>query len=511
MTVIGQPANPETDVAAYGISVKPGDARYPELVHGYDLRWVGTPGEVRLVTAPEQVEPIVREAVRAGKRVSVRSGGHCYADFVYNSEVDLVIDVSTMNRVHWDDRRGAFCVEAGAQLGPIYERLYRDHGVTLPGGLCATVGIGGHTHGGGFGMLTRQFGLVVDHLEAVEMVVVGEGGEVRTVIATRDPADPHHDLWWAVTGGGGGTFGVATRFWFRSPDAAGSAPESALPRPPHTVLLSVTRYDWDQVDEATFARLFTNYCDWHESHSAPGSPGTRLCSILFGRTQGGLAIVTQVDATFAGAAELVGGYHAALTEGTGLTVSPMLVPMQWLASTKAILLGTILEDPLYRSHLKTAWVRKSLSGAQWSHIYRSLRDPEFRNDAGIFQLISVGGQMSAVDPAATATAHRDASMFAEFETFWRMPDDDEHNLAWLRELYHGTFAESGGYPVSGETVDGTYINNPDPDITDPAYNRTGVPWYTLYFAANYPRLQQVKARWDPTDFFRHRQSVRLPG
>ena len=118
--------------------------------------------------------------------------------------------------------------------------------------------------------------------------------------------------------------------------------------------------------------------------------------------------------------------------------------------------------------------------------------------------------MNAPAPDATALVHRDSVMYAEFETFWNTAADDEQNLEWLRTLYGETFAATGGYPAPGEVFDGTNINNPDPDILDPKHNRSGADWGTLYWGANYQRLQQVKAHWDPSDTFRHAQSVRLP-
>ncbi|MGH7929730.1 MAG: BBE domain-containing protein, partial [Candidatus Binatia bacterium] len=66
---------------------------------------------------------------------------------------------------------------------------------------------------------------------------------------------------------------------------------------------------------------------------------------------------------------------------------------------------------------------------------------------------------------------------------------------------------TGGVPTPGSSADGCYINYPDNDVADPARNRSSVPWQTLYFKDNYPRLQQVKRHWDPTNFFRHRLSI----
>ena len=483
------------------------DPRYPEMVVGYNQRWVGAPDAVVIPRTSGQVQRAVRDAVTAGKRVSVRSGGHCYADFVYNPDVDVVIDMSAMNGISWDAERGAVCVEPGAQLGQLYQTLYREWGVTLPAGVCLSVGVGGHVSGGGFGFLSRKHGLVADYLEAVE-VVIYDGSAVRTIVASRDPEDPAYDLWWAVTGGGGGTFGVVTRFWFRRPGERGGGPATSLPAPPAAVLLGVAGWPWSLVDEATFVRVMTNYAGWHVANSAPGTPAVDLCSVFFGRSSSGLAILTQVDA---GAGGLLSEFNAALVAGTGLTVPPMVRKLGWLTSTKVVgSSGTLLHDPTLRSALKTAWLRKGLEPDQLASVYRSLTTAGPGVPNGIFQLLSMGGQISAVAPDATASVHRSSVMFAEFETFWTSPADDEANIAWLRELYGGAFSATGGYPVPSDQADGCYISNPDPDITDPAYNKSGVQWPALYFGANYPRLQRAKARWDPTDFFRHSQSVRLP-
>ncbi|MGO4428034.1 FAD-binding oxidoreductase, partial [Streptomyces sp. MCAF7] len=182
-------------------------------------RFRGRPDHVYLVGSTEHVVRTVREAVRSGARLAVRSGGHCFEDFVDNPDVKAVIDMSPMADVSFDERRRAFAVEAGATLGEVYRKLYLGWGVTLPAGYHAEVGAGGHVPGGGYGPLCRLFGLVSDYLYAVEVVVVDHAGEVRAVVATRAEDNPNRELWWAHTGGGGGNFGVVTRFWFRSPRA----------------------------------------------------------------------------------------------------------------------------------------------------------------------------------------------------------------------------------------------------------------------------------------------------
>jgi uncharacterized protein YndB with AHSA1/START domain len=81
-------------------------------------------------------------------------------------------------------------------------------------------------------------------------------------------------------------------------------------------------------------------------------------------------------------------------------------------------------------------------------------------------------------------------------------------LAWVRAFYRDLFSDTGGVPVPGEVRDGAMINHPDVDLADPGWNTSGVPWHTLYYKANYARLQQVKSRWDPRNVFHHALSIR---
>jgi aclacinomycin oxidase len=204
---------PEVAPAGFGpIEVRPGDPRYDSLLRGDNFRFVGRPEEIRVVSSTDQVVNAVSDAVRSGRRVAVRSGGHCFENFTADPEVKLLLDLSPMDAVGFDEKRAAFAVQPGATLGHVYTTLFKGWGVTLPAGGCPEVGAGGHFSGGGYGPLSRRYGSVVDHLYGVEVVVVDRRGRVRPVIATREPGDPNRDLWWAHTGGGGGNFGVVTRY-----------------------------------------------------------------------------------------------------------------------------------------------------------------------------------------------------------------------------------------------------------------------------------------------------------
>jgi aclacinomycin oxidase len=121
-------------------------------------------------------------------------------------------------------------------------------------------------------------------------------------------------------------------------------------------------------------------------------------------------------------------------------------------------------------------------------------------------ITSYGGQINTVARDATAVVQRDSVLKPQFVTFWT-DEDDAPNIAWVRELYRDVFATTGGVPVPNDRQEGAYINYADVDLADPAWNTSGVPWSTLYYGGNYPRLRQVKSHWDPGNRFLHALSV----
>ncbi|MFF8996254.1 BBE domain-containing protein [Streptomyces sp. NPDC014983] len=518
-------ARAATGGAGIGSTVTRGDSRYPTLMTGNNQRFVATPDYVKMIRSSADAEQALAKAVKEGKRISVRSGGHCFADFTSNPEVEVILDFSEMTEVGYDPAMRAFFVEPGARLLNVYEALFKGWGVTVPGGICYSVGAGGHIAGGGYGLLSRAHGLVVDHLYAVEVVVVDAAGRTRTVTATREADDPNRDLWWAHTGGGGGNFGLVTRYWFRSPDARGSRPSDQLVKAPATVLVSAVDIPWDGLDEKSFKRLVRNFGAWHETHSSPDSPYRHLSSLfnVSAKAHGSLGMFTQIDASVPGARDMLDSYMAAVTSGTGVTVRSLdrgngelpAMPglhrpreLPWLQATR--LVGTdnpTITNPTSRGGHKSAYMRRNFTDAQLTALYKYMTRPDFTNPDTMLVLFSFGGQVNAVPEDATANAQR-ASVFKMcFQTFWSDPDEDEFYLGWLRDLYGEFFAASNGVPEINDATDGCYINYPDRDMTDPRYNRSGSPWTTLYYKGNYPRLQQVKRRYDPDNVFRHSMSI----
>ena len=158
--------------------------------------------------------------------------------------------------------------------------------------------------------------------------------------------------------------------------------------------------------------------------------------------------------------------------------------------------------------VKDALMKKRLSDQQIDVVYDYLTRSDHDVMGGMFGLATYGGQINTVASDATATAQRNSILDLACTTGWLAPEEEAKNLTWVRAFYRGLFAESGGVPVPSDAYDGAFINHPDTDLADPAFNTSGVPWYMLYYQENYPRLQRIKARWDPRDVFRHALSIR---
>lgn len=484
------------------------DPRYADLVgRGFNRRFVPRPDYVRVVGSAEQLRNALEAAVREGRRPAVRSGGHCLEGFVGDPAVKALIDMSAMAGVTYDPEQRAFAIEAGTSLGEVYQRLYRGWGVLIPAGQSPSVGIGGHLLGGAHGFLHRQHGLGVDHLHAVEVVIVDGDGKAQTLFATGGRSDPNRDVWWAHTGGGGGNFGVVTRYWLRSPAAGGDDPRALLPRAPQSVLVFRAAWSWDALDERRFVRLGRNFGRWCERHGAAGGGReSALFSMLgFPPRPAGSVELKGIVTDAADPESLVAAHIDELMDGVGAPATRSVQSLPWLAFALRPfpeVFGPVADGAFVKA--KDALLRTSLSEAQLAVAHRYLATP---GASGALTLMTYGGAVNAVAADATASAARAAVMDVACAAGWGSPNDEAGVLAWVRAFYRDLFADTGGAPIPGAAYEGALINHPDADLADPAWNSSGVPWSTIYYQGNYSRLRAVKTRLDPRHVFRHALSI----
>ncbi|WP_447034747.1 FAD-binding oxidoreductase [Streptomyces sp. DSM 118878] len=542
------------------IEVTPDDVRYDALRRGFNQRWIARPDHVVVATSTDDVvsalTSFLAQPAHADRRVTVRSGGHCYENFVCSDDVAVIIDVSQMDRVHFDAEMDAYCVEAGATNWHSTTQLYRSTGRALPGGSCYSVGLGGHISGGGYGLLSRQFGLTVDYLHAVEVVTAVDGKQAKPTIARKDSTDPAlRDLWWAHTGGGGGNFGVITRFWFKDP-----------PTPPAQVLLRSVAWKWTDFVKRPelFKSLVRRYGEFFAHEQAGTGPdfirhyGYRDMFTLLKLTHvssGKVGLTIQLDGTKEDAPQRLKLFLDWITEGfttgSGHHVTETVLDRQigehpaqealftptrlpWLTATQS------LNDsgPNRCGKYKSAYLTRGFTEQQIDALHRHLTDTRYDNPDALVQVDSYGGKINDIAADATAVPQRSSVLKLQYQVYWTWDKDADKDgvydyrdaerdpgiaaphLKWIRDLYGDVHRATGGVPAVADTdpdlvttevnTDGCYINYPDVDLSDRTLNTSGQPWHQLYYKHNYARLQRTKQAWDPHDVFRHQQSVRRP-
>lgn len=511
-----------------GASVDPADSRYPTLVRGFNQRWVGQPQFVKVLGPDEDLAALVTEYVAQGLRITVRGGGHCYENFVSGNDNGVIIDLSSLNRVYQSE--GMYVVEGGCTLWNVYGQLYQQYNVTIPGGSCYSVGAGGHITGGGYGLLSRLHGLTVDWLSGVECVVVDGNGQARTVQAYKDSDEAElRDLFWGHTGGGGGNYGIVTKFFFRD-----------LPSAPAEALLATVAWDWTSPDYPgdhllpynQFEQLLNSYAAFFLDHDDPGSPYDGLFALLHLNhvSSGQITMTVQyvksnpTESTNESKAILQDFLETMNPEGLNMTVAfaktgyhgflpgtTEIQQMPWLEATQT-LNGS---GPNRRGKYKSSYMNNGFPPEQIEALYSFLSGTSEEqitvpNTQALVQVDSYGAQINTIESDATAIPQRNSILKLQYQIYWDLPGPDgsydESNVAWMQALYNAVYGPAGpvpdlNTPPADRIVDGCYINYPDVDLID---------WQLLYYEENYPRLQQVKAEWDPLNIFNHCQSIELP-
>jgi FAD/FMN-containing dehydrogenase len=414
--------------------------------------------QVRVVaSSPQAVGNTVRWAVNNGVSFAIRSGGHSYEGL--SQSADLVVDVRGMSALQLSADKKTVVVGAGASLGAVYAAL-EPSGRAIPAGTCFPVGVAGHSLGGGFGLLGRPFGLACDGVLSME--VVDASGNVVNVSAQENP-----DLFWALRGGGNGSFGVVTRFNFRA-SAVSMVAKFAI--------------TWTR-PTAQAAKIMLAWQDWLDS-----LPPAITCTLHLTKEAGGAIKVhiagLSVDSETRLAAELKRLQKLAGAADTARTST--------LSFARA---ATIFNGggPAYESVLmkaKSDYINEPMTEQGISVLLDGLQKAPGQI-AVLFD--SYGGAISKVASDATAFIHRGKTRYLiQYFLQWESPGATETNLAMIRTLY----ASMRPY-VSGAC----YVNYCDLDL--------GEGYAKAYWGDNLARLMKIKAAFDPKNIFRHAQSVPL--
>jgi FAD/FMN-containing dehydrogenase len=497
------------------ITVADDAPQIPSFLQGFNRRWfAGNCEAIYLCYTAQGTAQALEDAIsQYGDQVKIKGGGHCYENFVYNSNTRAIIDVGPMNEVGYETDKGYY-LEAGGTNWSAFKTLFRDYAKVLPAGSCYSVGLGGHICGGGYGLLSRLNGLTTDWLTGVEIVVKPEtNAPAKTIYVSSDSIGDAQNLFWASTGGGGGNFGVITKYYFKE-----------LPAAPQTALLTTIAFKWADLTVTTLQQLL----DWYADFSA-NAPGNQFGLFkLLHKAAGEIQLIIQTtidkDLNRKAAHKLV---QYQLNELAGIAAhhlpkAPVLGHGNIQIHPSA---GHTIEYTFYevtqtlngsganqRGKYKSAYMRKAFPADQVAAIFKHLQIvPEGLQDSdmqqSLLQVDTYGGQINTVNPAKTPIPQRSSIMKLQYQTYWADETNDEGHLTWIRNFYSAVYAATGGTPNpdldTTQNVDGCYYNYCDTDLND-IVGKTGA--LKLYFLGNLQRLVTAKQQWDPNNYFNNAQS-----
>jgi FAD/FMN-containing dehydrogenase len=443
-----------------GKLLRPGENGYDTARRVPNWTFDKYPGLIVRCTGAADVIRAVDFARSHDLLLAVRGGGHSFSG---KSTCDggLVIDLSAMKGIEVDPDRRSARAEAGLTLGE-FDQATQAFGLATPLGTIPPTGIAGLTLGGGFGWLMGKYGLSCDNLLSVE-VVTAEG---RVLTAS---AHENADLFWGVRGGGG-NFGVVTRFEYRL-------------HPVERVWGGMVAYPVSQTREVLrFFREFASMAPDEFTAFSGIAPvaGAPACCII-GCYCGDLARGEQVLKPL-----------RAFSRPTTDSFRPLsYVDMQNLLS-ELFFGGRVEPSDLLQlqlcSYAKAGFLRELSDGVIEALIAHAARAPL----PGWFSFAEhFHGAVCRVDPSETVFGHREPSYNLETVMMWQDPAAASSSIGWVRDFWNAVLPFMSG---------GVYVNHVGDD--------EGEERVKAAYGVNYARLVNVKNKYDPTNLFQLNQNIK---
>ena len=439
-----------------GRVIQAGEPEYEDARTIYNAMIDTHPGLIVQCANVADVIESVHFARDHGLETAVRSGGHNGPGLAL-VEDGLVIDLSTMNGIRVDPHANTVRVEPGCTWGDV-DHATHAFGLATVSGVISTTGVGGLTLGGGHGYLSRKYGLTIDNLLSAD-VVLADGQLVHA------SADEHPDLFWALRGGGG-NFGVVTSFEYELHPV-----KKVIAGPmfwPIEELESTIRWyrDWlVQAPEDVYAFYLT-------AEVPAGEPfpeaihGEKVCGLLWCY----LGPHDRVEEVIQPARDV----SEPLFEFVGELPYPALQSM-----------FDELYPPGEHWYWKGDFVRELTDAAIAEHV----RFGEVPTAKSTMHLYPINGAVNRVESDETAWNYRDVNWSMVIAGVDPDPDNRETITEWAREYWRALHAHSAG---------GSYVN---------FMMEEGEDRIRATYGDNYERLEEIKARYDPENFFHVNQNI----
>ncbi|KAL6840886.1 hypothetical protein ACP4OV_029412 [Aristida adscensionis] len=460
----------------------------------FTLAGVGKPAAVVLPTSRDGLRGAVLCARGALLAVRVRSGGHSYEGLSYTTENHVpfvMIDLVNLNRVQVDPASATAWAESGATLGELYNAVGRSsRSLAFSAGSCSTIGLGGMISGGGFGLLSRKFGLAADNV--LDAVLIDPNGEIL------DRNSMGGDIFWAIRGGGGGSWGVVYAWKLRLVPVPRNITRFTLGRTGPVELVAGLIYKWQFVGPNLPDDFYLSV--YLPTGSSDGSVSVAFQGQVLGPKDHGLSVLNQSFPEL------------------GIATSD-LSESSWLESTaKFAGLGTVAD--LANRGLGGKGYSKSKSD------YVQVPIPR-RDMVSIVQYLSTGpqgdvildpygGAMARIGSGETPFPHRAGTLYSiQYGVQWDRSELDraDERIGWLRS-FHVFMA-----PYVSKDPRAAYVNYLDLDLgtnnwtqvaggsSEAAVAQARASWGAAYFGGNFDRLVRAKALIDPDNVFNNAQSI----
>jgi FAD/FMN-containing dehydrogenase len=442
-----------------GSVLVPNDPDYEEARQIWNAMIDRRPAAIVQCAQADDVSSVIRFARKNGLELSIRGAGHNIAG---NALCDngITVDFSRMKNVRVDAGKKRAYVEPGATLADL-DGATQAHGLAIPVGINSTTGIAGLTLGGGFGWLTRKYGMTIDNLVSVDMVTA-EGKKIRA------SENENSDLFWAIRGGGG-NFGVVTQFEFRLFPVGQEIVAGLIVFPFTEAKQVLTKY------RQFVASAPEDLNVWVVLRKAPPLP------FLPESVHGKEVIVLPIF--YSGAVTDAEKFIAPL-RAFGEAHGEHIGAQPYVAWQKAF-------DPLLTPGARNYWKSHNFTelpdGALNSIIEFAGKLPSLQCEIFIGL---IAGAPNRVAANAMAYGHRDAKFVLNVHGRWDETKDDQKCIAWAREF----FKASAPYASAG-----AYVNFMTADEGDRV---------AAAYGSNYDRLLEIKRRYDPENVFHLNQNIK---
>jgi FAD/FMN-containing dehydrogenase len=441
-------------------AVQPGQAAAARAV--FNAMHRSRPDVIASCSTTDEVVAAVKRARDENLRVAVRGGGHSVAG-LSAIEGGMLIDLAPMNGVEVDAKARTAKVGGGA-LWKDLDGATQQHGLAVPGGVVSDTGVAGLTLGGGYGWLRRKFGLSCDSLVEAELVTA-DGSVLKA------SADENPDLFWAIRGGGG-NFGIVTTFTFELHEVG---PEVAF---------AATFYPLEEAGQ--LLRGWRSYVE-----SAPDEV-TAVCVTMTFPANPELPEAVHDRPVMIVGGVYVGDVDAGLAEMQPLReLGTVLFDMSGPTPFVGVQTGF---DPLFpRDTLRAYWKSQYLDELSDEAIDTIAAKAQDRPaPLTLVNTFHMGGAIAAVGEEDTAFATRTSPYMVSIDGMWDDASDDEANVAWVRSAW----SDVGEYGTGEVYLNFTGLADEDPTAgVDSALGR------------NLGRLAEIKAKYDPDNFFRVNNNV----